>query len=117
MKNDFNKKIFMFILLTIFLPLFSLACEPDLPLQVENRTYMALDIYVQEHKAGSLEPNSSAKIKGIPGTLSYYLIEAKNVEGKVVYSRKFSANELHDADWKVVITTSIKAPETSDNVT
>ncbi len=94
------------------------ACgERNLPLQVENRTDIALTIYVQEHEAGSVEPYQSVKVKGIPGTLTHYLIEAKNDEGEVIYSRKFSTSELHDADWKVVIPPSQKGSESSDIVT
>jgi len=91
----------MFLIGVIFLV--PLACEPPLPLQIENRTDMALTIYVQEHEAGNVEPNKNVKIEGIPGTLTHYLIEAKNSKGEIIYSRKFSTSELHDADWKVVI--------------
>lgn len=81
----------------------SLACEPTLPLEIENQTDTALTIYVQGNEKLSVEPKKSVEVEGIPGTLTHYLIEAKNSEGKVIYSRRFSTSELHDADWKVVI--------------
>ena len=106
-------KIFIFslapILLTGILLIVGCSCgEMPLPLQIENQTDMSLTIYVQEHKAGGVEPHESVKIKGIPGTLTHYLIEAKNNEGEVIHSRKFSVSELHDADWKVVIPKSFE---------
>jgi hypothetical protein len=77
--------------------------ERNLPLKIENRTDMTLTIYVQEQEAGTVKPNSSVNIKGIPGTLTNYLIEAKKNTGEVIYSNKFSASELQDAGWKVII--------------
>ena len=91
----------MFLIVVICLV--TLTCgELTLPLQIENRTGMVVTIYVQEHAAGSVEPYKSIKIKGIPGTLTHYLIEAKNNEEEVIYSKKFKTSELHDADWKAV---------------
>ena len=91
------------------------ACgERNLPLKIENRTDVTLTIYVQEHEVGNIKPNSSENIKDIPGTLTYYLIEAKNGKGEVIYSKKFSVSELHDADWKVVITPLENDPESSN---
>ena len=79
------------------------ACsEPAVPLQIENRTDTVLTIYVQGVYDGEVEPNSSIKVKYL-GATGYYLIEAKNSEGEIVYSRQFSFTELNDADWKVVI--------------
>lgn len=83
--------------------LFVLACEPTLPLRIENRTATALTIYIQEQKTTYIEPDKIVKVKGIPGTLTHCLIEAKNERGELIYSRKFSIDELHDANWKVVI--------------
>ena len=55
-----------------------------------------------------MEPYKNIKIKGIPGTLTYYLIEARNIEEEIIYSRKFSTSELHDADWKLIIPDSFE---------
>ena len=83
--------------------LLGLACDPAFPLQIENRTDMVLTPYIGDVNVGEVEPNRSIKVKGLGGTHAYYLIEAKNSKGEVVYSRKFSFDELDDADWKVVI--------------
>ena len=111
MKRRRNKGIILLtsVFLIVVLLLMVSACDPAFPLQIENQTDMALTIYVQEHEVGNVEPNKSVKIESvIPGTLSYCLVEAKNNTGEVIYSRKFSLPELHDADWQVVIPPSPK---------
>ena len=90
------------VTLAITLPLV-LSCDPAIPLKIENRTDMVLTIYVQSVNDGDVKPNNTIKIKDVPSTLSYFLIEAKNSKGETVYSRNISTTELHDADWKVVI--------------
>ncbi len=91
------------LLLLFFLALFVSACDPAVPLQIENQTDMVLTAYVEGKKIGDVEPNTSIKVKDLSATFSYILIEAKNSEGEVIYSRKFSFHELNAADWKVVI--------------
>jgi hypothetical protein len=104
MKRRRNNRLLL--LGTVFLGavvlLVGVACDPAIPLQIENQTDMVLIIYVQNVKIGEVEPNNSIKVKKL-GATGYYLIEAGNNKGEVVYSREFSFNELHDADWKVVI--------------
>jgi hypothetical protein len=94
------------ILMGIMLILVGACGERNLPLKVDNRTDMTLTIFVQEHEVGTVKPNSIVSIKGIPGTLTYYLIEAKNSKGELVYSKMFSVSELHDANWNVTLTPS-----------
>jgi hypothetical protein len=106
-------KIFTLLFTLMFLAVATLllvgSCgERNLPLRIENRTDITLTIYVQEHEAGTVEPNRIVSIEGIPGTLTHYLIEAKNGKGEVIYSKKFSASELHDEKWKVIILPSQK---------
>ena len=81
-----------------------MSCEPIVPLKVENQTKIVLAIYVENHKAGEVKPNEIIKIKDVPMTLTHYRIEAINKKGEIIYSKKFSWDELHDLDWKVVIT-------------
>jgi hypothetical protein len=54
-------------------------------------------------EAGNLTPGDIIKVKNISGTLSYILIEAKNVQGDIIFSKNFSTSELYDDGWKVVI--------------
>jgi len=105
MKN----RLYIFILLLTLVFLIGVllvvggACEPDLPLEIENQTDMVLTIYLKDNKVGNVEPNSSAKIKGIPGTLGEWQIVAKNSQGEVVFSKIFTPAELYELDNKVVI--------------
>ena len=91
------------IMVLLALLLVGQACDPEVPLQIENRTDTVLSIYTEGIYDGQVEPNNSIKIKNLAAIHSYYLIEAKDSKGEVVYSRKFSFTELNDADWKVVI--------------
>ena len=105
MKHRINISILLLtlvFLIGVLLPM-GTACEPDLPLEIENRTDMALTIYLKDNKVGTVEPNSSAKIKGITGTLSEWHIKAKNSQGEVIFSRIFTFAELYESDYKVVI--------------
>ena len=79
------------------------ACEPDLLLEIENQADMVLTIYLKDNEKGTVGPNSIEEIKGIPGTLSEWQIIAKNNQGEVIFSKNFTASELYDLDWKVVI--------------
>jgi hypothetical protein len=105
MKRRRNKGFLLLTLIFLIgvLLLVSEACEPELPLQIENRTDMTLTIYVEGVNDGQVEPNNSIEVKNLAAIFSYLLIEAKNSEGETVCSREFSITELHDADWKVVI--------------
>jgi hypothetical protein len=104
MKRQGNNRIFLTMVLLIGLLLIGEACwgERAVPLQIENRTDIILTIYVQDIKVGEVEPKNSIKVKNL-GMNDSYFIEAKYSTGEVIYSRKFSLTELHDADWKVVI--------------
>jgi len=105
----YGLKIFILFALLIFVGTFSLlveGCEPALPLQIENQSSMSLTIYVRGHGAGNVGPNSSIKVKNVAMIYSDYLIEAKNSQGEIIYSRNFSTSELHDVGWKVVIPAS-----------
>jgi len=99
------KIIILFAILIVF-GTFSMlidSCEPSLPLQIENHTNLSLTVYVQNVEAGNLTPGDIIKVKNISGTLSYILIEAKNVQGDIIFSKNFSTSELYDDGWKVVI--------------
>ena len=75
-----------------------MACEPDLPLEIENQTDMVLTLYLKDNEIGNVGPNSSSKIKEIPGTLSEWQIVAKNSQGEVIFSRVFTFDELYESE-------------------
>ena len=96
------------LLILVMLPILVMltmgtACEPDVPLEIENQTDMALTIYLKDNEKGTVGPKSTEKIKRIPGTLGEWQIVAKNSQGEVVFSKIFTATELHELDYKVVI--------------
>ena len=117
MKNLRNSGILLLILVLVIGATFFTACEPNLPLEIENQTDTALTIYLKDNEVGTVGPNSIQKIKGIPGTLSEWQIVAKNSQGEVIFSRNFTAAELYELDNKVVIPPLQKGSGSSDNVT
>ena len=81
-------KIFALLVLVILVgtvSIFFSACDPPIPIQIENQSNMSLIIYVQSHEAGTVNPNSTIKMKNVPMTLSHYLIEAKNSQGEIIF--------------------------------
>jgi hypothetical protein len=84
--------------------------DPIAPIRVENQTDQTLSIYVrfgtvnETYHMGDVEAGSEIKNEHAPiGISSVYYIEAKNIQGEVVYYRKFGGQYLIDADWKIVI--------------
>jgi hypothetical protein len=90
------------LLIVVMLPM-GAACEPDVPLEIDNQTDMTLTIYLKDNEKGTVGPKSTEKIKGITGTLGEWQIVAKNSQGEVVFSKIFTPTELHELDYKVVI--------------
>jgi len=105
MKHTSKYYILLILAFSILgLSLLTSACEPELPLKINNQTDASLIIYVQSQGAGKVESDKTTRITGIPMTLSHYLIEAKTSNGAKIYSRNFSTAELHDLNWVVTIT-------------
>ena len=103
MRHCITNKVLFLIVLLLLSTMSLMACEPDLSLKIENQTDVSLTVYIDRRERGSVEPNEGFKVEDITGTLSIHLIEAKNNSGDVIYSKKFKVSELHDSDWRVVI--------------
>ena len=95
--------LFTLVLLIVVVLLMGAACEPYLPLEIDNQTDMALTIYLKDNEVGNVGPKSTEKIKRIPGTLGEWQIVAKNSQGEVVFSKIFTPAELQELDFRVVI--------------
>jgi len=92
----------LLVLLCALLPV-AVACEPALPLEVENKTNQVLTIYVNDFREFDVTPGEIVKKRTVPMIYGKYIVKAKNSQGKVIYSRQFEFKELQEADWKVVI--------------
>ena len=79
------------------------ACELLAPIQIENKTSETLTIYIDEYLIGDVKPNDKIKNDMVFAGQDWYLIEAYDAQGNVVYSHKFSDEEIEKIDWKVVI--------------
>ena len=92
------------LMILAILLLLTVACERGAPIQVENKTNEVLTVYIDEYQIGDVKPNHKIKNDLVFVGQDWYLIEAYDTRGNVVYSHKFSEDELKEIDWKVVIT-------------
>jgi len=107
MRNH-NHWVLAGVLLLLSLLLVGGACEPALPLEVENKTNQVLTIYVNDFREFNVAPGEIVKERTVPMIYGKYVVEAKNSQGKVVYSRQFEVKELQEADFKIVISTQTR---------
>ena len=111
------KIVLLLIVLMLCLTLL-VACEPRAPFQIRNDTDQTLNIYIsasamdhvdpreEQVFVGSVEPGKILKPQGLLGGLRAYLVEARDLYGKLVYTQEFKGEELAKANWKVVIPAS-----------
>ena len=74
------------------------ACEPGLPLTIENRTSQALTIYVNGFQEFDVAPGRTVKKHTVPMIYGTYVIEARNAQGETIYSREFLLKELQECE-------------------
>jgi hypothetical protein len=103
-KRNIIVSLFALIALLIVLLLLAIACEPEFTIWVENRTEQTLIIYNYSKQIGEVAPGETAKM--IAGANIGAYIIARNSEGELIYSRDFTAVELSDLGYKIVIFTS-----------
>ena len=112
------------LILACVLPLFT-SCEPTILFRVENQYHGSITVFINEKELGSIqatEPKTFSTLlipfrPDVPEAPKDYLIEAKTGKGEVIYSKRFTWQELHDMGWQIVISPLGKGTESSDNVT
>ena len=93
-----------FGLITILITsLVLVGCERLAPFKIENKTSEVLTVYIDDHRIGDVKPNAKIKNNLVWAGSDWYLIEAYDTQGNVVYSHKLSREEVRKIDWKVVI--------------
>jgi hypothetical protein len=112
--NHINRKqlalIFSFLLLFIF-TLDACWADQGTRFTIENQTKQLITIYINkepltpEIKPGEKQVYVSGVIppSGAPRAPEKYLIEAKNDQGQIIYSKEFIWKELNDLNWKIII--------------
>jgi hypothetical protein len=90
----------------IILSPMAIACDPGVTVLVSNETNKDLTIYIHDKNLANVAPHSEVEIRGIPRIFNHYPIEAKDVHGDKVFSRRFTEQELDDMDWRVAIPAS-----------
>ncbi len=108
----------VFIVFLMFLLLFAFGCEGTrmLYIKVQNNTSETLTLTINEGLEHNITPGGTKSVP-VPAIYSKFLIEAKNGQGNIAYSRSFGWQELHDMKWKITITQLEIGPQSSDNLT
>ncbi len=111
MKYRSKALLAVFMLLIIILPL--TGCEPAAPIRIKNKTDQTLYISFSYSYSDHVEADAKRDLMGAvkageelrPEIFPFptFLIEAKDVQGNIVYSKEFSYKELEKTDWKLVI--------------
>ena len=103
------------LLLLVTLLLTQIACEPIADLKFKNETDQTLYIYVNPtnglFKIGRVESGKEIKNKDAEEPIPYLNpvpIEIKDSDGKILYSKEFTWNELDKSDWTVTIPISFE---------
>jgi hypothetical protein len=123
MSHQGNKKILLLtsslLIACLSLLVFPPACVEKIhPLTIENQTSTTLHIYVSAvyrgdnsidrvYHVGDVLAVQTTTIRDsaiVPNVGYDYLIEAKNDNDDVLFSRLYTIDELEDLDWKIVIT-------------
>ncbi len=108
-----GKPILILIILTLLTSMVS-ACEKAAPFEIKNETSISLFIVVvatdTSYTSGEgvkpecqIEPGQICRPKHFFANTNTFLIEAKDGQGNVVFSKLFSNQELRDMHWEVTI--------------
>ena len=108
-------RLTLIFLSIILLPLLLTSCwgDPGVFIEIDNQTDQTLSIYIEELQHSDVPPGEITEIATMEiwpdpnppwGTEDYqYPIEAKTKDGEVVYSEKFTWQELRDMDYTIAI--------------
>lgn len=82
--------------------LLTTACEPIAPITIQNKTDERLTVFINGDRIGDVMPSAEIKNKSVALIYVNYLVEAKNMQGKIVFSRKITYEQFEgrDPEWK-----------------
>jgi hypothetical protein len=82
----------------------NIACEGKLPVQIINQTDQNLTVFINNQKIGDVKPNEKIKNKVLSATFREYVLEAKNFQGEVIFSKTYTFDQLsRDLNWIIII--------------
>lgn len=102
------RRVVVALVLTLavtFIGLSNVACDPSQPVTYDNRTDTTVTVFVNGKRNLSLDPMQKRTLEEIQ--FSEATFEARDMEGRVIYSESFTWEELEEADWHIVITGSV----------
>ncbi len=111
------------LMLTLILTASACGIYHDFPLRdlvIENQTNQVLTIILDDVLVGEVRPGDKITANDFPIGFSEYVIEAKDAQGEIVFSRSYVFEDFQKVDdgvYKVVIPPLQKGSESSDNAT
>ena len=82
----------------------SLACDPSHPVTYDNRTNDSVMIFINGAFDASVDPMDEKTLEVIEFDEATF--EARDSDGRVIYSETFTWDELKEAGWRIIITDS-----------
>jgi hypothetical protein len=106
-----NRKTLLAILSAILLIVTLMGCERTILLHVDNQSDSDITLFINEKVSTIVQATEQKTVNttlipyhpDAPWASDDYLIEAKTSKDKVIYSERFTWQELHDMDWTIVI--------------
>jgi hypothetical protein len=86
----------------------AIACDPSHAVTYDNRTNNSVMIFINGAFDGSVDPMDEKTLEVIEFDEATF--EARDSDGRVIYSETFTWEELKDAGWRIVITEPTSTP-------
>ena len=104
------------MLACVLFPFTHTGCKPTILLRVENQSDSNITVFINEKTLGRMQAKEQVTFNTLlipfrpdmPEAPEDYLIEAKTSSGEVIYSERFTWQELKDRNWEIVIPPSPK---------
>ncbi len=95
-------RILVVSLSLVVVALLAMACDPSHAITYENRTNESLEILYNGRFNFSLEPGETKTVDEIEFDDATF--SARTSDGRVIYSRDITWEELEDEGWRIIIT-------------
>ena len=102
-----NIVLFLICLLGIIaFSLFTISCDPNFDIIIENQTSQNLTVYINKDKVGTVEPGKQIVAKNAPGSTWTFLTTAENMEQEIIFSQNLTRPQMqriNETLYKIVI--------------
>lgn len=113
--NSLERLTLTALLLAVLVSVMVVACDPWAPIVIINKTDQSITAYFRtdDNLIGAVQPGKELEVKGLMlrGNDTYDFV-AKDTQGRVIYVKSFTEDDLFKIDFKIVIAQKdIKIPK------